>query len=156
MKLKRSDLDDETKGAVVLLYDFLKREIGDQIKLLESYNDTKSIAYEHLWMVFEPGKMAVSSEFGSNSVFEIVYTSYEDHYRRGKYFGVNCHAIEWDGTRFGRRRIELKISEFHGTQSIEILSVMPLRFCREKKELQKRLMTRGEKYEQLAGHHFRK
>ena len=156
LKLKRSDLDDDTKGAVILLYDFFKRELGDQIKLLESYNDTESITYEHLWMIFEPGKMVVSAEFGSHSVFEIGHTRYEDHYHRGKYFSVNCQAIDWDGKRFGRRRTALELSEFHGTQSIEILSATPLRFYHDKNGLQKSLLKRGEKYELLAGHHFRK
>lgn len=63
--------------------------------------------------------------------------------------------IDWDGTRFGTNKCNIKITQYAGTRKISSLGVFPLDFHPEKDDMSARLLERGTKFEALAGSHYK-
>jgi hypothetical protein len=156
LKCKAKKFEDEVRSQFHLLYDFLHREVSDNIKALDDYRQSKAITFDHLWMIFEPQKLVVSEANGEPSAYELISATYKSTEEHGRYFMLQCQHIDWDGRRFGRRITSLAIFDFHGTQDIDSLSVVPLNFVKDKKSLENTLIVRGRKFESLTGHNFRR
>jgi hypothetical protein len=68
---------------------------------------------------------------------------------------VTGRYVDWDGSKFGTNKCNVKISQYSGTRKINGLAAFPLDFHAEKDDLRQRLLERGAKMEQLAGSHYR-
>jgi hypothetical protein len=68
---------------------------------------------------------------------------------------VTGKYIDWDGSRFGTNKCNIKITQYTGTRKINSMSVYPLDFHPEKDDMAQRLLERGAKFEGLAGSHYK-
>lgn len=70
-------------------------------------------------------------------------------------YQLNLEAIDWDGNNFGRSVQALRIPDFFGTFPILGLKAFPLSFHPRKSEVQELLISRGRRFEELAGSHYK-
>jgi len=114
------------------------------------------MTYDHLWTLFEPGQLVYSRQEGQDRVFKLISGGkYGQDPYGNNVFWLLVQYIDYDGTKYGTQRLNLKVRHFAGTQSINSLSCFPLDFHKEKKELEDRLVERASKIEALAGTHYR-
>jgi len=149
----RKNLDETMRKHVNLLYDVLKHEIGDKIKVYEDYVLTGVITYEHLWMIFQPGGTLIS-ENGPMAAFELESSEYIKN-DDGEFLRLKCEYVSWDGKQFGRGSQRIDLEKFRGTKNIQALEAVPLRFHDGKESVKRDLIDRGEKFESLAGHQYK-
>jgi hypothetical protein len=157
---RRRDPDRQATEHVRLLHEFLMNEIGDSIKLYDSYIENGVVTWDHLWMIFQPSCVAVYDRRGECTTFEVDRTEYKEDktkYKEGKqkFLRLYCESVDWSGTHFGRVEENIDIPYFQGTTKIPNLPIYPLKFHEERKKVQKELTDRGKKFEGLAGQQYK-
>ncbi|EFQ31520.1 ATPase [Colletotrichum graminicola] len=150
----KKDLDETLKEHLTILHDILQYEIGNSIKAFEDYVAKGVITFEHLWMIFQPGAIILAAHKGPLSAFELEESEYMEN-RCGKFLQLRADCVDYSGKTFGRYRERISIPEFIGTKKITGLDASPLAFHPEKDALSAALVRRGQKFEELAGHHYK-
>lgn len=151
---KRTDMDETMSVHVNLLYDVLKHEIGDKIHAYKDYIRTGVITFEHMWMIFQPGGTVISESSGPMAAFELESSEYLVRDKR-EFLSLKCTYMNWNGMYFGRSTHRMDLQKFHGTKKIQNLEAIPLRFHERKESVKRELITRGEKFESLAGETYK-
>lgn len=149
------DKDKDTKNMsehLAVLDGILRYEIGDKIAAFEDYIRHGVIKFSDLWMIFQPGDVAVTST--QTLAMEVVETEYMEN-QCGKFLRVRGECVDFSGTEFGRSDVATDIPEFLGTKPITGLSVNPLSFHADRDALSAALVARGARFEELAGHKYR-
>ncbi|KAK1573298.1 ATPase [Colletotrichum navitas] len=150
----KEDLDETLKEHLTILHDILQYEIGNSIKAFEDYVSKGVITFEHLWMIFQPGATILAAHKGPLSAFELEESEYMEN-RCGKFLQLRADCVDYSGKSFGRYRERISVPEFIGTKKITGLDAFPLAFHPEKEALSAALVRRGQKFEELAGHHYK-
>ncbi|KAH8757864.1 hypothetical protein F5883DRAFT_566527 [Diaporthe sp. PMI_573] len=118
-------VDGTARTHAALLYDLLKVEAGDAVETLRGYISSRTITFERLWMIYQPGITVVSSYYGRRRVFELCKAEY--HEADGKpSMQLQCEYIDWGGSSFGRATVNFGIPSFRGTRDIASLEAYPL------------------------------
>ncbi|KAH8699358.1 P-loop containing nucleoside triphosphate hydrolase protein [Phaeosphaeriaceae sp. PMI808] len=151
---KGKDIDEITKAHTTLLHDFLKHEISDTIKAFEDYILNAVITFDHLWMIFQPGATVVSKSKDTLAAFELERSEYNESHL-GKFLQLKCECVGWSGKHFGRRKENICVLEFHGTEKIQKLHAFPLGFHENREAVKAELIERGKKFESLAGYQYK-
>ncbi|PMD51263.1 P-loop containing nucleoside triphosphate hydrolase protein [Hyaloscypha bicolor E] len=151
---RRRDLDPQTTEHVRLLQEFLMREIEDSIKAYDDYIQNGVVTWDHLWMIFQPGCIAVFDRRGECCAFEVDRTEYKEEDDQ-KFLRISCDGVDWSGTHFGRVEEPHDIHYFPGTRNIHNLPIYPLKFHEERKKVEKELTERGKVFEELAGYKYK-
>ncbi len=154
LKFMKRNHEELTTKHIDLLHSILKEELKDTIKAFEDYVAHGVITFEHLWTIFQPGSVVVSRYSGTVSAYEFVSGSFEET-QCGKAYQLELHCIDWSGENFGRYTERVNLYEFKGTKSISSLAAFPLAFHPEKRAMRQRLISRGRKWEELAGYHYK-
>ncbi|KAH8807790.1 ATPase [Xylogone sp. PMI_703] len=154
IKARDEEKDEVTRGHLDLLHGLLKEELKDTIKALEDYVVHGVITFKHLWAIFQPGATLYSQQSGSPRAYTFRYGNYETT-QCGKAFSVGVESVSWNGTTFGRGTEYINIFSFMGTRPIKDLNICPLVFHPEQETIRKLLIARGEKFEELAGYHYK-
>lgn len=152
---KRTDLDDTTVDHISLLYNILKDELRDVIKTFEDSVQHGVVTFEHLWTIFQPGAIVyANSHHGAPAALK---------FKSGKYGKTQCgpayqltmETVSWNGSHFGREVEGINLLEFSGTRSILGLNAFPITFHPHQSKAEEHFIARGQKFEQLAGCHYR-
>jgi hypothetical protein len=151
--MQRAELDATTKEHLAILHDILSYEIGDNIKAFEDYVLNGVISFQHLWMIFQPGCIVLSTHGGPMSAFELYETEYME-INHCNVLRLRCDCVDYGGNAFGRHQENINIPEFLGTKWITGLNAFPFEFYEDKHAVQKSLIERGQKFENLAGYHY--
>ncbi|KAJ9636356.1 hypothetical protein H2201_003521 [Coniosporium apollinis] len=155
-KLGESSEDErQTKEHAELLQQLLQTEFKS---LTEASQDMKSkgvMTYEHLWTLFQPGALIYTRQDGHETVIKLQETRYGQDNCGNPCFWLICKYNDWDGTKFGTVKLNLKIYPYTGTRAIVSLTAFPLDFHRHKDDLTARLIERGSKAEALAGSNYK-
>jgi len=149
-----STRDGKTKEHLVLLHSILKEELKDTIKALEDYVVHGVTTYKHLWAIFQPGCIVYSGKSGTPKAMSF----YSGNYAKndcGEHFSLCLEPVGWTGSSFGRGTEYICVYSFAGTRPIESLTALPLSFHPDQKKIRETLITRGKKYEALAGFHYK-
>lgn len=150
--VERHKREDPAAAAYsVLLYDELKRELGDVMAEIDDHIHHGVITYELLWALFEPG-MRVVATAGDQERFFIVEGSAYNH-EKG-YLGIEAKYVDWDGERFGYSNGMVVICEYAGTRNITDLCAYPADFHPSKEEAKKKAISRGQRFRDLRGFHY--
>ncbi|CAG5146982.1 uncharacterized protein ALTATR162_LOCUS1964 [Alternaria atra] len=150
----RKDLDATTAEHVELLYKVLCTELKDVIKTFEDYVSHGIVTFDHIWIMYQPGALIYSnSNNGAYGVYRLKSGSYGNT-QCGRVYQLNVEAIDWNGTSFGRSSQTIRLWEFHGTALILGLSAFPLSFHPHESKVKEALISRGKKFEALAGSHY--
>ena len=147
--------DRETKKHAELLFNVLKTEFKDLIESSQDMISKGVMTFEHLWTIFQPGSIIYAKQDGQDTALKLISTRYAMDQNGVPCLWVSGRYVDWDGSRFGTNKCNIKIGTYSGTRKINGLAAFPLIFHAEKDDLRKRLLERGEKVEQLAGSHYR-
>jgi hypothetical protein len=151
-----TEADRETKKHSDLLFGVLKEEFKD---LIESSQDMMSkgvMTFEYLWTIFQPGGLVYTRQDGQETALKLVSAKYGIDTTSGSpVLWVSGKFVDFDGTRFGTNKVNIKVAQFSGTRKINQLAAFPLEFHADKDELWQRLLDRGSKVEALAGSHYK-
>jgi len=114
------------------------------------------MTYDYLWTLFEPGQLVYNRQEGQDRAFKLISGGrYGQDHDGNNCFWLLMHYIDYDGTRYGTQRLNVKIRQFTGTRAINSLSCFPLDYHKDRKELEDRLIERATKIEALAGTHYK-
>ena len=144
----------KTKAHMKLLLEFLHSELKETTDAVVDFQDHGVCTYEHLWTIFQPGGVVLSSHSETLSGYEFVSGEYlctDD----GPAYQLKLECIAWDGLRFGRHKSDFYLYEFKGMKDITKLKAYPLAFHPEKEQVRHRLVDRGKKAEELAGYCYK-
>lgn len=150
-----SEDDRETKKHAELLFDVLKTEFKDLIESSQDMISKGVMTFEHLWTIFQPGSMVYTRQDGQDTAVKLISTRYSLDQNGSPCVWVSGRFVDWDGSRFGTNKCNVKISTYSGTRKINGLAAFPLDFHSDKVEMTKRLLERGDKVEKLAGSHYK-
>ena len=149
-----SEQDPEKKAHLELLYSVLEEELRDDIKARDDMIAHGVITYDKAWLLYEPGCLVYARSAGQSRVVKLTAGRYQSD-NCGRYYGLNCTKVEWDGTRFGWSSDSYRISEYGGTAPIHNLPAFPFIFHPARQEISKKLIARGSEWEKLAGYHYK-
>ncbi|KAG2060600.1 P-loop containing nucleoside triphosphate hydrolase protein [Suillus hirtellus] len=117
---------------------------------LQSLTRHESITFDLLWTLFRHGTLVFNHhEFTKQdrilqaTRFEITQTD------KGIVATIYCHVITDDGEHFGIAEQELLIPSFTGERKIQSLSVFPLSFHSNERDIRKFVAKRGRKFASL-------
>ncbi|OCK77897.1 P-loop containing nucleoside triphosphate hydrolase protein [Lepidopterella palustris CBS 459.81] len=150
-------VEDEAKRHIKLLIDFLENEAGDKGLEVKRLKKAGLISFGLLWVIFKPGDLLYTQEYGYERLYRLQKTGYGDSCSSsGKFFELTCEYTSCDGTRVGTSTVNLKIwekQEFVGISSSKIasLSIFPLSYLIDQDGLEERLIKRGKRYLQIRG-----
>ncbi len=139
--------------------DVLQNLLAEDFKeTIEATVDMKSqgvMTYEHLWTLFQPGSLIYSKQQGQDRIFKLVSSRYGQDRNMNPVFWLTCQYVDYDGTRFGTQKLNVKIAAFDGTKPITSFQSFPLEYHNSKEEIKAKLIERGGKIEGFAGCHYR-
>ena len=146
--------DPKAKEHLDLLHSILREELKDTIRALEDYVKHGVTTFEHLWAIFPPGTPVYTNRAGSSAAMAFLNGSYQKT-DCGDAFQMSLESIGFSGSNFGRFIESVDVYSFNGTRAISDINAVPLAFHPDKDTLRAALVKRGEKYEGLAGYHYK-
>ncbi|KAJ5835805.1 hypothetical protein N7447_001831 [Penicillium robsamsonii] len=140
--------DPATAAHSVLLYDELKRELGDVMSEIDDHVHHGVITYPLLWALFEPGVLIVASKGGHERFYVVEGCNYNV---KDRYLAITANFVDWDGNRFGYSKESVAICEYTGTQAIINLGAYPADLHPSQDEARVKAINRGQKFRDLHG-----
>lgn len=151
------------------LIHFIDKDLRDIMEVRHQIKNgmIKDIAFEHLWHLFKPGDLVVSTK-PKDQAYRVLHVGggrpFRDEtdidgkliFRRGQKvtsdFFLDCFNIDFNGTHYGPATKTIKISQYDGVRPIAALDVIPISFVpdRAAKDIEDALVTRGKKFVRLA------
>ncbi|GIZ44352.1 hypothetical protein CKM354_000755200 [Cercospora kikuchii] len=146
--------DEDAIAHLDLLLEFIHEEFKDVIEESDNLREQGLMSYEHLWTIFRPGDLIYGTVLGQPRAFRL--NSYQ--YVCGNFPGLQLSTefVDFDGEDFGTRDGAQFIAAFGGAQRIDGLEAFPMKFHSVPKDVQKQLVARGRRFEELAGMHFKR
>ncbi|KAK5165851.1 uncharacterized protein LTR77_008774 [Saxophila tyrrhenica] len=138
-----------------LLQKLLEEEFKDTIDASMDLKSQGVMTYEHLWTLFQPGSLVYSKQQGQDRIFKLMSSRYGQDRNMNPCFWLTCQYVDYDGTRFGTQKLNVKIAAYDGTKSINSFQSYPLEYHNSKEDLKAKLIERGGKVESFAGCHYR-
>ena len=166
----------DAKNDLQLLVRFINEGLGELISLRENTAEGKlqKIAFEHLWNLYQPGDIVVSSR-SDVQAYKVIHISGgwplmvgQDSFAMAgvpaqskhppgvqakfKYSPsiIDCVRIDFDGEKFGPVQTKVEICEFDEERVIRKLGVYCLRFAEDETQLESTLVNRGQYFVELA------
>jgi hypothetical protein len=153
---QREHINSTTAQHLTLLYDVLQDDLKDALQANEDYVQHGVVTYEHLWTIFKPGDIIYADSFeGAPAALKLIWAEYVMTMDRGDAYQLNVEDIDYNGRDFYRRSRSVHIYKFSGTRKIANLDALPLSFHPDEKQVREVLTNRGERFEQLAGFHYK-
>ncbi|KAF2720898.1 P-loop containing nucleoside triphosphate hydrolase protein [Polychaeton citri CBS 116435] len=149
-----ADAADRVKHAE-LLHELLEKEFKTLIETSLDLRAKGVMTYTDLWTLFQPGQFVYSKQQGQDSIFRLHSSKYGFDSNNNPVFWLNCQFVEYDGSRFGTNKVNLRIPAYGGTRSINVLPALPLDYHKQQEEMKSKCTERGAKVEGLAGSHYR-
>ncbi|KAJ5169461.1 ATPase AAA-type core [Penicillium coprophilum] len=151
-KLRDEEQDPTTKDHVELFYHIMEEELREVINRKNDLVAKGVITHDLAWMILEPQDVVLSSGDGTLRAYSLTRES-DDRTPGSDYFTVEY--VAFDGKIFGYNSMGIMIPKFAGTRPIISLPVFPLKYHPEKDIIRELLTTRGKKWEEYKGYHFK-
>jgi hypothetical protein len=132
------------------MYKSLENEISSYYTFMESQSFAPGIDSKHLWMAFRPGDLIYTKMDGVDKIVRLKSTS---EWRHG--LSLQVEDIQYNGTDYGRCKVDLYINAYRGYKPLEELQFCPLQYVQRKDAIIASLITRGRKFLGLRGVHHR-
>ncbi|KAJ6261037.1 hypothetical protein Dda_3702 [Drechslerella dactyloides] len=150
--LAKEDKKSEKGRHLKLLLDFLDAEFATLDKEYNNFMEQDMTTFELMWTLFKPGELILTSFDGHPRVFET--KGYKEQQVCGSVCGViDGTYIDYNGDEFGWAQKYVINHEFEGPRKIVDLDAFPLKHHPREKEVRAELISRGRKFESLAGIH---
>ena len=150
-----SEEDAKTLEHAELLQGILVKEFQDVVETSQDMKAKGVMTFDLLWTLFQPGSLVYTRQENQDRVFKLQSSKYGEDRNGNPVFWLTCKYVDFDGSKFGTIKLNLSIHAYAGTRPITSLSALPLSLHRNNKELSERLITRGAKFESLAGSHYK-
>jgi len=146
--LSRPDLPAETKSHVELLLRFLREEMRrTSAKLDEIENGTaQKISFQDLWLLYTPNEPVYSS---SEDKQMVVYSRNNPEKNSKGEFGIlslYCWSSIYKNNKLVREFYPWVIQPFTGEKPISQLDLVPTQYLRNRRQIETRLIERGNRY----------
>ncbi|KAF2404108.1 P-loop containing nucleoside triphosphate hydrolase protein [Trichodelitschia bisporula] len=145
----------ETKRHADLLFDVLATEFKDLIDSSQDMMSKGVMTFEYLWTIFQPGALVYTRQDGQDTALKLVSAKYGMDSNGVPVLWLSGKYVDWDGSRFGTNKINIKIGQYAGTRKIAALNALPLEYHPDREALRERLDARGKRVEELAGSYYR-
>jgi hypothetical protein len=126
--------------------------LGGYFNNLASHTGGDTVAFKHVWTLFEPGtKIYKRAYMEEIQMFEVKSTTMLDRPDK-KDFIVFAAAFDWNGTEFKPYVYNFAIPKFDGSQSITNLPCFPVKHYHDMdgSKLEEELLKRGRRFSQLC------
>lgn len=149
--------DEETKSHIQLLLTFCEKENRRAINEYEANVvraiETPSIRWSNLWMIYKPGDLLFTGAGSSLMCMEIV----DSHERGGNCpaYVVTGKKFTHDGESFGYQEVQVAQGPYKGMKALAKLRSVPEEYYDQAEKAKSLLTTRGEKFRDLKGSHYR-
>ncbi|KAK6544314.1 hypothetical protein TWF694_001014 [Orbilia ellipsospora] len=151
-EVAKDDKKSEKGRHLKLLLDFLDVEFAKLDADYRNYMEQGLTSFDIMWTLFKPGELVYTSFDGHARVFET--KGYKEQQISCNVFGViEGNYVDYNGDEFGYASKYVLNPEFDGTRKITDLDAFPLCYHPREKEVKLDLISRGRKFESLAGIH---
>lgn len=158
------------------IHDFIQTDLANYIglELIVQNGDLEEVMFEELYHLFKPGDLVVGVNYGDDQLYQVTSIvggrmllssrldgppkpppgGRELQTRAGTWttLRVAYSTMAWDGENIGPRDCYYTIPYFTGRKLVTDLDIIPIQFHKDGSALQKKLIARGLKYVQSAGH----
>ncbi|KAF4537722.1 AAA family ATPase [Lasiodiplodia theobromae] len=126
---------------------------------LKTYDQTGTVAWVDLWLIFVPGALVYSKFNGVERLYRLqdIFdpTKGAKNSDRPRFWVLFMRSTDWNGENFGYKESTWRIYHYSGLMPITELRHCPLKFLPDRGEIKHRLLVRGRKFEQMRGYHFK-
>ncbi|KAL8950611.1 MAG: hypothetical protein Q9222_003366 [Ikaeria aurantiellina] len=149
-----NEQDPETKSHIQLFYDALKSEHELTLETRDDFISHKTITFNSLWMIFEPGDIIIAS-LNKRQVAARLKNSGIHSGKHEDFYRLECEVIVAHAGKWGWKNQWFDIPEYGGMQKIEELSAFPLKFHSKIDRIKEQLIRNGRRFEGLTGSHHK-
>lgn len=142
---------------VETLRDILLPCVENQLSVIERIRSSGLCSWEDLNLILCPGEIVLSQQYGIQAAFKVqqvyrIEVPYQQPYQE-----VSLLYVDWNGQHCGYAHKSVRIMEFLGLRDISSLGVVALASLDKQYQIDIRakLQSRGRKFEQLRGYHFK-
>jgi hypothetical protein len=159
----------ETNKEAKMQLHIFRREVepllSTNMSALKEAKLTGVLDFKSLWLLFAPGDLMISHEYGNDCLFKLVAAELigpdDDNYdfaqenRRKPYWKLTLGQSDWDGSRSGFAVTSKKVLQFDQPQLFRRMDVYPFAFAQDQQKIEERLLARGRMFEKLRGYHVK-
>lgn len=152
------ETQNKTKIAhLATLIDYVNTDYAAVASVLYPLLEHCEITFELLWALFLPNTLVYTVCAGSSEprILKLDCGQHRQDMRRGKWFQLDCHYVDYDGKTFGEAKAVIEIPEFSGSTRIDALSAFPLAYHQDEEQVRAKLMARGRKFGSFRGAHYK-
>lgn len=149
--------ESTTPFGVEALKNILLPCVESQLSVIKQIRSSGLCSWEDLNLILCPGEIVLSQQYGVQAAFRIqnVYLReppYEEDYQQ-----VVLQYVDWNGQHCGHASTSVKITKFLGSRDISTLEVVALASLDKQyqADIRAKFQSRGRKFEQLRGYHFK-
>ena len=159
----------DARDHLQLLVNTMDSHLGSLLTLRKAIRDRalSKIRFEHLWHLFQPGDLVVTSR-QPHQAYRVIHVSggrplltntviaRQDNvsdagpsfHRQAQVspFSIDCVRFDFDGEKFGPVQETISILEYEEDRLITKLDVYPMSYAEKEEELAKSLLDRGRRF----------
>lgn len=149
--------ESTTPFGVETLKNILLPCVEDQLAVIEQIRSSGLCSWEDLDLILCPGEIVLSQQYGVQAAFKIQDVQQENPRYEQAYQHVTLQYVDWNGMHCGHALKCVQIMEFSGSRDISSLEVVALASLDKKyqADIRAKFQSRGRKFEQLRGYHFK-
>lgn len=142
---------------VETLSDILLPCVEKQLSVIEQIRSSGLCSWVDLNLILCPGEVVLSHRYGIQAAFKVQHVHQMNPRFDQPYQQVSLQYVDWNGQYCGHATTIVKIEEFSGTRDISSLEVVALASLDQQYQvdIRAKLQSRGRKFEQLRGYHFK-
>lgn len=140
-----------------ILIEYLNTDYAPVAKILYPLLEHHEITYDLLWALFLPNTLVYTICAGSNEprCLKLDCGQHKQDMRRGKWFQLDCHYVDYDGKTFGEAKAVIEIPAFTGSTRIDSLPAFPLAYHHDEEQVREKLIARGRRFGTFRGTHYK-
>lgn len=149
--------ESTTPFGVEALKDILLPCVENQLAVIEQIRSSGLCAWENLDLILCPGEIVLSQQYGVQAAFKIQNVYRREPPYQEAYQQVLLQYVDWNGQHCGHASTSVKIMNFLGSRDISTLEVVSLASLDKQyqADIRAKFQSRGRKFEQLRGYHFK-
>lgn len=159
----------DARDHLQLLVTTMDKYLGGLLSLRQAIQDRiiSKIRFEHLWHLFKPGDLVVTST-QPHQAYRVIYVSggrpllttatlrdrdrideptpvFQRHSQVSP-FNMDCVRLDFDGEKFGPIQERISVFEYEEDKMITTLAVYPMNYADKDDELEAKLLDRGRRF----------
>jgi DNA polymerase III delta prime subunit len=130
---------------------FLEKEYKDTRNRYERMKQDGTASWAMLWAFLPPGeKVYYHCQFSGQELCGIVRLRHYSQSPCGKVLRVELNVMDYDGKSYRACNVSRQILEFQEERSFNSLSVCPLRFAKQREQMEAAFLANGKRFYELS------